>query len=157
MANVVWEPFKGGLPETTDADLDLLESERGLSLPRDYRALVKSHRGDVPVPGNIQVGRREISINSLFFVEKDYAGENRSDNSWSYIDDFDAELPPDVSRTLMPFISDSGHYIFVFDYRGGEVPAVAMVDTQLDFGEGENAIRPVADSLQGFIDDLHPD
>ena len=39
MPTVEWVPYKDGLPEVTDADLDQLEAARGVKLPAAYRAL----------------------------------------------------------------------------------------------------------------------
>ncbi len=152
MASITWSPYKSGLPEVTDADLNEVEAARGVKLPADYRETVKAHRGDIPTPGVANVGEAQIPVNALFFVKKD-ATENNSYNMWSYIEDLDGELG-DIAARLVPFTSDSSHGIFVFDYRNGDTPSVSLVDMDLT-EEEEGLITPVAGSFADFLNGLH--
>ncbi|RMC33901.1 SMI1/KNR4 family protein [Paracoccus alkanivorans] len=156
MADIEWVRYKSDLPEVTEADLDGLEADRGVKLPERYRALVKAHRGDIPRPAIADIGERKTPVNALFFVKKDFQGNGSSYNIWHYIEELDAELPQELGAKLIPFTSNSGHAIFVFDYRHGPEPEVALVDTEQDLEEqGEDAITKIADSFDEFLDGLH--
>lgn len=156
MPSVEWEEYRPGLPEVTDADLDQLEAERGVKLPASYRATVKEHRGDIPVPHVIDFAGQDAPVNALYFVRKGFSGDGRSYNAWTQIDFLDDMLPEDLAKKFVPFTSDSGQIMFAFDYRRGETPGVVVIDKERDLEEdADEAIIPVADSFEDFLDKLH--
>lgn len=155
MAEIEWHDYKSGLPPVTDADLDILEEVRGVTLPPDYRSTVKAHYGQIPEPSVADVGEARIPVNALFFVKQHFEGDDFSYNAWHYIEALEEDLPPGVAGKLVPFTSDSSQGIFVFDYRLGPDPSVALVDLGVTEDEGAGAITQVAGSFAAFLDGLH--
>lgn len=155
MAQVEWEAYATDVPDVTAADLDLLEATRGVRLPVLYRDLVVSHAGDTPEPGIATVGNAQVPVVTLFFVRRDYRGDDRVYNVWEYLAHLDADAQA-LGAYLIPFASDSSNGWFVLDYRHSAVPRVSLVDRDHDLADaGEAAIYPVADSFEQFMNTLH--
>ncbi|WBU57678.1 SMI1/KNR4 family protein [Paracoccus sediminicola] len=147
---VEWEEYLPDLPEVGDADLDAVETRRGVSLPADYRATVKQHVGETPLPENMAVGERGIvPVGPLFFAKADHDGAEADQNIWYWIEAVDQNFPAELAGKLLPFASDTAQGIFAFDYRGGDAPAVVFLN--LESAADETSIFPVAESWDGFL------
>ena len=125
-----WIRYDLGLPPVTDADLDSLEAARGVSLPPDFRDVMKNHAGDRPEPNVTTVGRASVPTAELFIVAADKSGPTTY-SIWHVIEALDAYLPAEVASRLIPFTSDGGQALLVLDYRRGDVPAVSLVDLDI--------------------------
>lgn len=154
--SIKWEPFLtvDGEPlrPATDQDLDEIEAYLGLSLPQDFRELVKSHQGQIPT--NLEIGRPSGSKPGFSCVLHALTGDDGiPDDLESYAIDWMTEVVQDELgyRDVVVF-SRKGNSIFALDFSDDTThPSVVLIDGDCE-ADDPSAKTVLAETITDFFE-----
>ncbi|MDY7226934.1 SMI1/KNR4 family protein [Hyalangium rubrum] len=142
---IVWRPYVWGEPRAAKPhEIEALEREWGVTLPKEYKELVSEYQGMTPQPNVFSVGATsESAINELLTVTRDEGREG-----YLALGVYQA-LKPHVPKGIYPFASTPGGESVCFDYREGSLPPrIVLVSVECD-------LYPLAESFSDFLAGLH--
>jgi SMI1 / KNR4 family (SUKH-1) len=139
--NYIWKephPVKPG-------ELERLESEWGVKLPEEYKAVVSLHQGMTPRPSGFKVGRGENAFSVLLTVSRHEGKESYSiPAAYQVIRQY-------TPSGVYPFGGTPGGEDLCLDYReSANQPRVVLVAV-------DTTVHPVANSFHDFLEGLFDD
>ena len=144
--NIRWENYVWKEPRPVDpSELEKLETDWGVELPKEYKQIAPQCHGMAPNPGVFIIGGSSANVfNNLLTLtsgehEKGYAISTKY-----------RLIQPYVPSGVFPFGMTPGGENLCFDYRGTSPgqPRIVLVTTEME-------VYLIAHSFREFLETLH--